>query len=837
MNSRERVLRALLRDGLPDRVPLQFDLSRDLLEKFSRKYGVPVHYTTSWFEDVTYRISGNELRMAMGSDCVIVGASLPRNYTHPLDNDGCITNEFGMKMRQGALYMELVGNPLAYAADPRQIEDFPFPDPLADGRYDDAARIHCAIQGQLYYHRRHRIDDLCARAPLGRNGKAADGHGAGAAYVESLSGQVHGLYARDGQAARRVGGGWRFGPGTTLAGKTGCSYHREMWRRYFKERYRHLYAELKAVNPQVLIMQHSDGAIAPILDDWIEVGMEVFNPVQPGVPGHDPVELKRRFGDRLSFWGAIDQQNLLPFGSPEEIEADVKSKIDVLGRGGGYMIAPAHIIQADTPMENVEAFVEAARRHGRYEESKMTTTKPNIMIIMTDQQRADISGAQGFGLDTMPFLESLRGNGVWFRSAYTSTPICIPAWVSMFTGRYAKAHGIIANLAEPDSALWARSDFGAARPRVRTGAVWQEPFTRRSGCLRRQATVRSHRRRAASERASEDVAFDQWMTQARSLGLANCYTISGGGPIPVPYRIRRNRLVGPEKGRSMVRLGEHSGAAQPLPSARAVFRSIPAGSNSCSVGGPEILRHKNYQWQYQYEAIKHYHPECDQIWRRYRANYCGMLRLIDDQMERLVSKLTANDMLSDTIVLYLSDHGEFCGEYGLYRKGLASARMLCAYSHVLVRRAVHAYSGFHPAFVSITDVFPTVCEAVGAEIPEGVQGRSLLPLLTGQPYSKREFSSAYVEHGVGGRSLQENDHMEFGDPADTVYIDGVARTNFDGTRVAMSGFRRAVVKGKWKLVYDLDYPLEMYDLEIDPHELKNVAARSGSRRGAPRVVG
>jgi len=84
------------------------------------------------------------------------------------------------------------------------------------------------------------------------------------------------------------------------------------------------------------------------------------------VPGHDPQELKRRFGDRLSFWGAIDQQKLLPFGSPAEIEADVKTKIAILGQGGGYMIAPAHIIQADTPIENVEAFITAVKQHGIY---------------------------------------------------------------------------------------------------------------------------------------------------------------------------------------------------------------------------------------------------------------------------------------------------------------------------------------------------------------------------------------------------------------------------------------------------------------------------------------
>jgi uroporphyrinogen decarboxylase len=139
-----------------------------------------------------------------------------------------------------------------------------------------------------------------------------------------------------------------------------------MWRRYFKERYRQIYAELKAANPNIIIMQHCDGAVAPILDDWIEVGLEVFNPVQPNVPGHDAKELKTKFGNRLSFWGAIDQQQLLPQGSPAEIEADVAEKIRILGEGGGYMCAPAHIIQADTPMENVEAFINAVKKHGIY---------------------------------------------------------------------------------------------------------------------------------------------------------------------------------------------------------------------------------------------------------------------------------------------------------------------------------------------------------------------------------------------------------------------------------------------------------------------------------------
>ena len=86
----------------------------------------------------------------------------------------------------------------------------------------------------------------------------------------------------------------------------------------------------------------------------------------PEPAGHEPEELKARLGDRLSFWGAIDQQYLLPNGTPQEIERDVAEKIRVLGAGGGYMCSPAHIIQADTSMDNVERFSAAVKRHGVY---------------------------------------------------------------------------------------------------------------------------------------------------------------------------------------------------------------------------------------------------------------------------------------------------------------------------------------------------------------------------------------------------------------------------------------------------------------------------------------
>jgi uroporphyrinogen-III decarboxylase len=114
---------------------------------------------------------------------------------------------------------------------------------------------------------------------------------------------------------------------------------------------------LKAINPEVKIAYHSDGNIERIIPEFIEIGLDVLNPVQPA--SMDPAKLKRQYGDKLCFWGSIDEQHTLPFGAPEQVREQVLERLETVGYDGGLIISPTHHVQLDTPLENFWAMVHA----------------------------------------------------------------------------------------------------------------------------------------------------------------------------------------------------------------------------------------------------------------------------------------------------------------------------------------------------------------------------------------------------------------------------------------------------------------------------------------------
>jgi uroporphyrinogen decarboxylase len=137
-----------------------------------------------------------------------------------------------------------------------------------------------------------------------------------------------------------------------------------LWRKWVKPRYASMIAAAKEINPDVIIWYHSDGAIEPIIPDLIEIGVEVLNPIQP--ESMDPARIKTLYGDKLAFWGTVSIQQTMPFGSPDDVRAEVKQRIETVGQGGGFVLAPSHVLEPEVPWENVLAFVQAAREYGTY---------------------------------------------------------------------------------------------------------------------------------------------------------------------------------------------------------------------------------------------------------------------------------------------------------------------------------------------------------------------------------------------------------------------------------------------------------------------------------------
>jgi len=139
-----------------------------------------------------------------------------------------------------------------------------------------------------------------------------------------------------------------------------------MFREFIKPRLKTQIETIKA-SADVKVLMHCDGAILRIVEDLIEIGVDILNPIQTVVDGfEDTFALKEKFGDRICFHGGIDVQQVLPNATPESIREEVARRIYDLGRGGGYIIAPCHNINVDSPVENTLAMFEAASELGRY---------------------------------------------------------------------------------------------------------------------------------------------------------------------------------------------------------------------------------------------------------------------------------------------------------------------------------------------------------------------------------------------------------------------------------------------------------------------------------------
>jgi uroporphyrinogen decarboxylase len=140
-----------------------------------------------------------------------------------------------------------------------------------------------------------------------------------------------------------------------------------MFREQIKPRLKVLFERIRQLAPQAKRFFHSCGNVRPLLPDFIEIGVEILNPVHIRARGMEPGALKREFGNDLVFWGGgVDTQGVLPSGTPQEVKDDVRRNIEALAPGGGFVFNSVHNIQADVPAQNIVAMWEALQAYGVY---------------------------------------------------------------------------------------------------------------------------------------------------------------------------------------------------------------------------------------------------------------------------------------------------------------------------------------------------------------------------------------------------------------------------------------------------------------------------------------
>lgn len=350
MNQRENLLRALRRDK-PEHVPVSFGLCNSLDQQFREKTG---HTDYMEYFNMPYRYVG------------ILDSRKPADYSqYYKDLPGNVyIDEWGVGYAYGAFeHFAKMLHPMECFVSVEQVRDFPLPDYLADYRWEGFAQRVREIKDKGYAAVFSAIQ-LFEPAWYLRGMEALlmdmmDNNEIAAECLDRITRISVGMCERLAEAGIDM-----IVYGDDVGTQKRMMMSPGMWRRWIKPRTEAVIRAARRINPDVLCYYHSDGVIYDIIPDLIEIGVDILNPVQPECM--DPVKIKHMYGDRLSFWGTIGIQTTMPFGSPEQVEAVVKHMIETVGKDGGLVVAPTHLLEPEVPWCNIEALVDAVNKYGRY---------------------------------------------------------------------------------------------------------------------------------------------------------------------------------------------------------------------------------------------------------------------------------------------------------------------------------------------------------------------------------------------------------------------------------------------------------------------------------------
>jgi uroporphyrinogen decarboxylase len=354
MTPRERVLRALKREG-PDKVPRELSFGSftpELMDVFKEKTGSddPEEYFNYEVRRLSFATPEVNEKYA--------------SYYKELP-EGAKINEWGTAKVRGSMYhYEHFFFPMNDFESAYEVEDYPFPDFMNPKYHDHFERVvndyherDLAVMGEL-----HCTFFEVAWSMRGMENLLMDftiNPDLATALLDKL------LNLRLQQAKRMALSGIDIlRLGDDIGQQTGLIMSPETWRKWIKPRFAAIISAVKEINPKILVFNHCDGDATSLIPEFIEIGIDILNPVQPECM--NVTQVKKDFKDKLSFWGTIGTQTTMPFGTPDEVRRVVKERIATVGEGGGLLLAPTHILEPEVPWENVLAFFEAIDEFGYY---------------------------------------------------------------------------------------------------------------------------------------------------------------------------------------------------------------------------------------------------------------------------------------------------------------------------------------------------------------------------------------------------------------------------------------------------------------------------------------
>jgi uroporphyrinogen decarboxylase len=377
MTSRERVLKTLEHQE-PDRVPFNLALTVDIYHSLRNYLGLPLDLDKSagLWTDVSLEF---DLIEAMNLDFCHIGLNPPGRTSLKGPVEWLQYDEWGIGRTRviredGSYYNEMVYHPLANATL-EDVQNYPWPDP------DDPAQVEGLRQKAL------RLRRDTEKAIIG---KFANSIWEQSWWLYGMEAFLVDLYAKpevvcaimdkvtEIAVGRMEAGMETIGDlvdivrlsGEDLGTQNAPMISPKLFHSMVQPRFSRLWnaarSKIEQKNPAAKLMLHSCGNVRPFLATWIEMGLNILDPIQPRARGMEPMGLKKDFGEQLIFHGGIDLQHTLPFGTPEEVQAEVRRYIQTLGPGGGYIVSPAHNVQSDVPPANLVAIRDTVEAYGNY---------------------------------------------------------------------------------------------------------------------------------------------------------------------------------------------------------------------------------------------------------------------------------------------------------------------------------------------------------------------------------------------------------------------------------------------------------------------------------------